>query len=326
MFRWLFGFVLAVGLATGGVVAWGYAEYLRPGPYNIGTTIIIDEGTGVDAIARDLQGRGLIRSAFVFRAGLRLLDPDKTLKAGEYAIPPSLSPRAFAGRLDGGKTVVRRLTVAEGLTTAQILAQLRATEGLSGEIRRRPDEGSLLPETYHFSYGDTREQIVGRMRVAMADVLEEIWRRRAPGLPVRSPAEAVILASIIEKETGRADERQRVAGVFVNRLNKGMRLQSDPTVVYGLTDGQGPLGRGLTRADLAKDHPFNTYVIRGLPPGPIANPGRASLEAAVNPAATGDLYFVADGKGGHLFARTLREHNANVAKWRRIERERRSAQ
>jgi UPF0755 protein len=218
--------------------------------------------------------------------------------------------------LQSGKTVVRRLTVVEGLTAVQVLSQIAATEGLVGPLPQSPGEGRMLPETYHFSYGHERSAMVSRMVRAMDETLAELWAGRAPGLPFRTPDEALVLASIIEKETGRDNERARIAAVFVNRLKKGMRLQSDPTVVYALTDGGGPLARPLTRANLEIDHPYNTYVIDGFPPGPITNPGRASIAAALNPAETGELYFVADGNGGHVFAQTLQEHNRNAARWR----------
>ncbi len=237
-----------------------------------------------------------------------------------------LNTKAVVGILQTGKTVVRRITVAEGLTVAEVMDRLYQTEGLEGDITTRVSEGTLLPETYHFSYGDSRDAMVLRMRTAMDKAFEELWNRRARNLPYETAADALVMASIIEKETARADERARVAGVFVNRLRRGMRLQSDPTVVYGVTDGTGALGRPIRRSDLNNPHPFNTYVHKGLPPKPIANPGRASIEAALNPAATDDLYFVADGEGGHAFARTLTEHNRNVARWRRLTKKQREAE
>jgi UPF0755 protein len=214
--------------------------------------------------------------------------------------------------------VARRLTIAEGLTVAEVYELLEEAHGLTGELPPPPPEGSLLPETYFYAFGDPRAELVRRMQRAMDDVLAELWPRRAEDLPLDGRAEALTLASIVDKETASAAERAKVAAVFVNRLRRGMRLQADPTVIYGLTAGEGPLGRSLTRRDWADDSDYNTYRIDGLPPGPIANPGRAAIEAVLNPAAVDYLYFVADGSGGHAFARTLDEHNRNVALWRKI--------
>jgi UPF0755 protein len=213
--------------------------------------------------------------------------------------------------------VIRKLTIPEGLTSTQIRDILAKAEGLSGSPLTAP-EGSLLPETYDYAWGDTRAGLIRRMAAAQRTTLEALWRERQTGLPLTGPREAVILASIVEKETGAASERARVAAVFHNRLRRGMRLQSDPTIIYALTGGKTRLGRNLNRADLAIDHPYNTYRIKGLPPGPIANPGRAALIAVLNPVKSTELYFVADGSGGHAFAKTLKEHNRNVAKWRRL--------
>ena len=228
------------------------------------------------------------------------------------------------GALDlmaSGRTVIRRFTVAEGLTTAEILQALADADGLVGEITSRPGEGDLMPDTYHYSLGDTRDSIIARMQSSMTDALNTLWAARSGDLPLNTAREALILASIVEKETGIAEERPLVASVFINRLRRGMRLQSDPTVVYAVTGGTGPLGRGLRRSELDRDHPYNTYTRAGLPPGPIANPGRDAIAAVLNPQASEFLFFVADGSGGHAFAQTLAEHNRNVARWRRIERE-----
>jgi len=220
--------------------------------------------------------------------------------------------------LRSGRTHVRSLTVPEGLTVAKVLALLEAEPALSGPIGDPPPEGSLLPDTYHFSRGDSRTALVRRMREAMTAFMEVSWAKRSPGVPLASPAEAVVLASIVEKETGVPSERRRVAGVFVNRLKAGMRLQSDPTVVYALSAGTGLLARALTRADWQLASPFNTYQVDGLPPSPIANPGRDAIAAVLDPETHGFLYFVADGSGGHAFAATLDQHNRNVAAWRRV--------
>jgi UPF0755 protein len=215
-----------------------------------------------------------------------------------------------------GKSIQHSVTIAEGLTTQQILQRLNEAEVLAGPVQRIPPEGSLLPETYRVTRGTSREQLIQRMAAAHKQLVEQIWAKRSPDLPIKDINEFITLASIVEKETAIAAERTRVAGVFVNRLNKKMRLQSDPTIIYGLVGGKGSLGRSLTRADVEQPTPYNTYTINGLPPGPIANPGRASLEAVANPARTNELYFVADGSGGHVFAETYEQHLKNVARWR----------
>ena len=218
-----------------------------------------------------------------------------------------------------GRAILHAITIPEGLTSQQIVERLRQDDVLAGDIQEIPREGALLPETYKFQRGGSRDSLLQKMARDQKLLLDEIWRRRSPDLPLASPYDLVTLASIVEKETGKADERPRVAGVFINRLRRHMRLQSDPTIVYGLVGGQGPLGRPLTRADIELSSPYNTYVIDGLPPGPIANPGRAALEAVANPSRTQDLYFVADGTGGHVFADSLDAHNRNVLRWRQIE-------
>ncbi len=315
--------LLALGVVAGGVLGWGYAQFVRPGPLEASTIVIVPRGVGVEGIANELLKGGVIADALVFRLGIRASAADKSLRAGEYTFPARISAREVVALLTSGKTVVRRLTVAEGLTSAQIVARLDATDGLSGTVKGIPGEGTLLPETYHFSFGDRRKSMISRMIDAMDATLEDLWERRVPDLPFKTPLEALILASIVEKETARPDERARIAGVYINRLRKGMRLQSDPSVAYGLSaDGQ-PLGRPLTRTDLDTRTPFNTYRIKGLPPSPICNPGRAAITAVLDPAATDELYFVADGTGGHAFAHTLKEHNRNVARWRKIRREQR---
>ncbi|MFN3869155.1 MAG: endolytic transglycosylase MltG, partial [Hyphomicrobiaceae bacterium] len=243
------------------------------------------------------------------------------LKAGEYEIRKAASMSAVHATLVEGKSILYKVTLPEGLTSAQIVERLMAEENLTGEIAEIPAEGSLLPDTYRFSRGMSRQELIERMQVEQRKFLAQMWEKRQPNLPVSTPEQALILASIVEKETGRADERHRVAGVFVNRLRKGMRLQSDPTIIYGIVGGKGSLGRPITRSDIDGKTAYNTYQISGLPPGPICNPGRPAIEATLDPAATNDLFFVADGSGGHAFSETLKEHNAAVANWRKVEKQ-----
>ncbi len=325
MGRWLLrllSFTLSLAVVAGLVLAWGWSAFTRPGPASTAIQVVIPKGAGVDVIARRLLEAGVIADSRILAVGAKLSGQARHLKAGEYAFPAAVSTREVLDIMERGETVVRRLTVAEGLTSAQVLAILMAADGLTGEISEDPGEGTLLPETYHYHWGDTRDEMIARMRQSMEDAVAALWDDRAEGLPLAEPGEALILASIVEKETGVAEERPLVASVFVNRLRRGMRLQSDPTVAYGIAGPEG-LDRPLTRADLRSRTPFNTYVIDGLPPRPIANPGAASIAAVLRPADADYLYFVADGTGGHAFARTLAEHNRNVRAWRRIQRERR---
>jgi UPF0755 protein len=290
----------------------------RPGPAQEQVVVVLPRGAGLARITGMLEQAGVIDHPWLFRIAVRVLDRDRDLKAGEYAFPAAVSPRSVINMLANGETVARRLTVAEGLTVAEVFQLLADAEGLVGDLPPPPPEGSLLPETYFYAYGDQRAELVRRMQRAMQMILDELWPGRASDLPFGAREEALTLASIVDKETAAADELDMVAAVFVNRLRRGMRLQADPTVIYGLTAGAGPLGRELTRRDWEHASDYNTYQIVGLPPGPIANPGRAAIEAVLNPAEVDYLYFVADGTGGHAFARTLDEHNRNVATWRRI--------
>lgn len=288
------------------------------GPSIAETVVVLPRGAGLDEITARLNAAGVIERPWLFRLAVRLEGRDRALKAGEYAFPARVTPASVIQMLARGQTVARRLTVPEGLTVAEVFRLLADNEALSGELPEPPPEGSLLPETYFYALGDDRALLVRRMRRAMDDLLDELWAGRDPASPLASRQQALILASIVDKETALPEERQTVAAVFLNRLRKGMRLQSDPTVIYGLTEGEGALDRALTRRDWRHDSAYNTYMIDGLPPGPIGNPGRAALEAVLDPADVDYLYFVADGTGGHAFARTLDEHNRNVANWRRI--------
>lgn len=313
--------VLLALLAGLGAVAWQHARaaYDAPGPAAEPVQLVVPRG-GTATIADALAERGVIRDPRAFLAAAWLTRDEGPLRAAEFVFPPGASLREVLEVLRRARPVQRRLTIPEGLTARQIATLIERAEGLTGEVPPI-DEGALLPETYAYQWGDTRASLVRRADAAMEAALAESWAGRAPNLPLRTPREALILASIVERETGKAEERARVAGVFVNRLRRGMPLQSDPTAAYAAADG-GALDRPLSRADLDRDHPFNTYRIRGLPPGPIASPGRDSLRAAVQPETTEFIFFVADGQGGHAFARTLEEHNRNVARWREIERAR----
>lgn len=286
------------------------------------TMMFVEPGGGIAKIGRDLEAQGFIADARVFEIGARYMQwryGGGGLKAGEYLMPGVASTRDIIRILRMGKTFQRRLTIPEGLMAVEIIALINAAEAMQGEITDIPREGSLLPETYHYTRGAHRADIVARMQKSMNAALDELWEKRAPDLPIKTPEEAVILAAIVEKETAIAAERPRVAGVFVNRLRMGMKLQTDPTVIYALTEGKTRLGRALLRRDLEQvDSPYNTYKYAGLPPGPIANPGYESLAAALNPEQHDFIYFVADGTGGHAFAKTLQEHNRNVQRWRQV--------
>ncbi len=307
--------LLLLGAALAGFAAWRAVH--APGPLPQATNIVIPRG-GTETIAGALAEKGALGSPRLFALAAMATRGEGPLRAAEFAVPAGASIRDLLAILRHARPVQRRVTIPEGLSARQVAALLERTEGLSGETPPIP-EGSILPETYGFSLGESRAAVVRRATAAMDAALAEAWANRAPDLPLRSAREALVLASIIEKETGVGGERPQVGGVFANRLRRGMPLQSDPTVVYAATGGL-PLERPISRADLDANHPFNTYRIRGLPPGPIAMPGRAALEAATRPASTEFLFFVADGTGGHAFARTLEEHNRNVARWRALGR------
>ena len=314
----------AIGAAAGGFVVWFLltTALARPGPSDKAQIFTVFSGANAGLIARRLEREGLISHAHLFQGKARMAGAQFTLKAGEYRIPAHASINAIFDQLVSGKTIQHPLTIAEGLTSQEILQILRDNPYLVGEIDEIPPEGTLLPETYMITRGASRKAVLARLHAAMDDLLAREWPRRQHGLPLKSAQEALILASIVEKETGIADERPKVAAVFLNRLRKGMRLESDPTILYGLTGGK-PLGRGLRRSEIDKKTAWNTYQIDGLPPTPICNPGRDALLAVLHPAPTDALYFVADGSGGHVFASTYRQHLRNVAHWRKQERQRR---
>jgi UPF0755 protein len=293
-----------------------------PGPLNADRVVVVPRNTGTSQIAEILAREGVIDKPLLFQLTTVINRQRGQLKAGEFVFRANTSISEAINILSEGRALLHSVTIPEGRTSYQIVEILRGNEILSGEIADVPPEGSLLPDTYKFERGMTRQQIIDTMTQAQRATLQRIWERRVPDLPFETPEELVILASIVERETGRADERPLVAGVFINRLRQNMRLQSDPTIVYGLVGGQGTLGRGIRRSEITQPTDYNTYVINGLPPGPIANPGRAAMEAVANPSRTSDLFFVADGTGGHAFSETYEQHRRNVARWRQIESDR----
>jgi len=318
----IFTIVLLLAVVTGIGVYWGKQKFEQPGPLSADKVVNIPRGLGIRDIGDLLAREGVVGEPLIFVAGaLALKARGEDLKFGEYQFAKGASPRDVAETLIDGKVVQHQFTVAEGLTSEQIVARLLEDDRLTGSLREVPREGSLLPESYRFTRGMQREEIIKRMQAAQQRVLKETWERRAQDLPIKTPDQLLVLASIIEKETGKHDERTRVAAVFVNRLKTKMKLQSDPTIIYGLVGGKGSLGRGILKSEITQPTPYNTYVIEGLPPGPIANPGRASIEAAANPARTRELFFVADGTGGHTFSESYDQHQKSVAKLRGIERE-----
>ena len=315
--------LLMVGLGAAGAFLVNSA-FEAPGPLEAAKGFQVAKGVGRLDIAERLERDGIISNHWVFTAGQIVqtvfgMRKSSDLKAGSYEFKKNASMREVADVLVEGKSVAAKFTVPEGLTSQQIVERLKAAEALTGDITAIPAEGTLLPDTYVFNRGTARQDILERMAAEQSKFIAAAWEKRAAGLPFATPQQALIMASIVEKETGRGDERDRVAAVFVNRLRKNMRLQSDPTIIYGIAGGQGPLGRPILRSDIDQKTAYNTYQIDGMPPTPIANPGRLAIEATLNPAQTSDIYFVADGTGGHTFSSNLKDHNAAVANWRRIE-------
>lgn len=315
--------LVLVTLAAAAIFYYALDSFEKPGPLTANTNFIVRNGAGLNEIAASLERNNIITDSRVFRYLSRIHLEDAVLKAGEYEIRANASMRDVLELLKSGKSILYSVSVPEGLTVKQVFRRLTDDPVLEGDLPADlPAEGTLMPDTYKFSRGTKRAEILQQMLTAQKALIGQIWEKRDDGLPIATPEEMVTLASIVEKETGRADERPRVASVFINRLEKGMRLQSDPTIIYGIFGGDGkPTDRPILQSDIDKQTPYNTYVIKGLPPTPIANPGRAALEAVANPSRTADLYFVADGTGGHAFAETLDDHNANVRRWRKLEAE-----
>lgn len=324
--RWVMLFVVVFVTLMGGALFFGRDLVEAPGPLKEAKHIVIPRGAGPAIMAKVLRDEGVISYPQLFRIALMIDPSPKVIKAGEYEIPAHISMQALVELLQSGKVVQRRITIPEGLTTAEIVELVRKTDALSGQITLDLKEGDLLPETYFYSRDDARDGLLSRMKEAMEKTLDEAWRKRAAGLPLANRRDMLVLASIIEKETSLSTERTRVSAVYINRLRLKMKLESDPTTIYGLTNGKTALGRELTRADLQSATPYNTYAVTGLPPGPICNPGRASILAAASPTRERSIYFVADGQGGHAFATNLAEHNRNVARWREIQRQRQEGQ
>ena len=316
----IFTFLVIISVSVGAGLYFGKERFEAPGPLAEDKVVNIPNGLGIKEISELLVREGVIEHPYVFVGGVIVLKARGSLKHGEYQFTKKASLSDVVDTITDGKVVQHSFTVAEGLTSEQIVARLLETPTLSGQIREIPREGTLLPETYRFTRGMERSLIIQRMQQAHKRVLQDVWQHRSPDLPVQTPEQLVTLASIVEKETGKPDERTRVAAVFVNRLKSRMRLQSDPTIIYGLTGGKGALGRPIMKSEIGQATPYNTYVIDGLPPGPIANPGKASLEATATPARTKELYFVADGTGGHAFSENYAEHQKHVARLRAIER------
>jgi len=319
----IFTILIVLAIVVGTAVVLGKQRFDTRGPLAEDKVVNIPRGLGIRDIADLLMREGVIDQPWTFVGGVIVLKARDELKFGEYQFPKQASLHDVISTIVEGKVVLHQISVPEGLTSEQIVQRLLDMDILNGNIREVPREGSLLPESYKFTRGTPREQVIQRMQQGQRRVLQEIWDHRVADLPLKSPEQLVTLASIIEKETSRPEERTRVAAVFVNRLKQRIKLQSDPTIIYGLVGGKGTLGRPIMESEIRQPTPYNTYVIEGLPPGPIANPGRASLEAAANPARTKEIFFVADGTGGHAFAENYDQHQKNVERLRAIERQQR---
>ena len=329
MLSGLFTFFFVLACLAIGTFYFMKVQFDRPGPLTTSTVVVVPKGEGIAAIAERLERDGVITDRRIFMSGIlyfMYLQGYGSVKAGEYELGKQATMREVLDTLVEGKSIEHKVTLPEGLTSQQIVARLLAHPDLTGGIAEIPPEGTLLPDTYRFGSDDSRRNIIERMQHAQRKFLAKMWEERHPDIMIKTPEEALVLASIVEKETGRADERPHVASVFHNRLKKRMRLQSDPTIIYGIFGGEGMRDHPITRDELDRETPYNTYKIDGLPPTPIANPGRAAIEAVLKPAKSEYLYFCADGTGGHAFATTLAEHNKNVARWREIEREIRAKQ
>ena len=313
-------FMLVSALTATLALAWAATRLHAPGPLATDKVVVIPTRTDVLDVVAELERESVIDNGVLFNVALLVEGGRSKIQAGEYLFKEKAPMQSVMDMIVSGRQLLHSVTIPEGLTSEQAVERLKGDDELAGDIDKTPAEGSLHPETYKFVRGESRAKIIREMQRSQDKVLKEVWDHRASDNPLKSPFELLTLASIVEKETGHADERPHVAGIFLNRLRRGMRLQSDPTVVYGLVGGKGTLGSGITRPQLLQATPYNTYLIDGLPPGPISNPGRASLEAVANPARTNDLYFVADGSGGHVFASTLAQHNKNVQRWRDVEK------
>lgn len=319
MFRYIVIAVVLIGIAVAGAFEWESAKFTTPGPAKAGTVVLIKPGTGLKGVAEQLVAANAIDSPDVFQWSLRWRKLSDKLKAGEYAIPEHASISDIANILIAGKSIQHKITAAEGLTSNMIVKLINKDDVLKGDPVAEPAEGTLLPETYLFMRGDTRAQILARMTKAQRDLIAKLWPKRDANLPYKTPEEAIILASVVEKETGVASERRHIAAIFVKRLKMGMKLESDPTIIYSITRGY-PLGRGIRRSELDRITPYNSYAVAGLPPTPICNPGADAIAAVINPGETNDLFFVASGNGGHYFSATLADQARHVAELRQRER------